>query len=120
MTNYEIYLQEKPVIERVCRNINAALGRTEKGELNKNNDKASFEFRLDAKSVELGYGYYGSSSYYRCDDAETIACVQKACRELAPLIGERAIKIALEDLESKRINAVAEARKVFSDCESPL
>ena len=118
MTNYEEFLKAKKITERAVKDIHLALGRNERGDYDRRNDKHCFKFSLDSKSLDMGHGYYGSSSYYRSNDSSTVSYVQQACNELAHVIGEKAIKLALEDLEKKRIAALDEARQVFNDCES--
>src|SRR3990167_6923763 len=116
MTKYEAFLTAHRVVTRAIQDIHLALGRNEKGRDNTHIDKGQFKFSLSSTSLEMGHGYYGSSSYYRLDTADTVAYVQRACNELASVIGARAMELALADLEQLRMAAQAEARSVLGEC----
>ena len=115
MTKHEAYLKQKPITKGVIGSINLALHRSVKGDYNSQNDKAEFRFTLDDKSLELGYGYYGSSSYYRTGNESTTAYIQRACNEMKAMIGDKAIQLAEDDLEKLRLEAVEEATLVLGE-----
>ncbi len=130
MSKYDEYLKRKPEVERVVRYIRLARGQDAKGNYDSNNDKATFQFQagmnrtnpklLDAAwtpamiLLELSYGYYGSSSGYSAMDELTAGYVMKACNALKGQIAEKAIALAIADLEACRLAAQDEAQSVMN------
>src|SRR3990172_11363841 len=109
MSNYEVYIKQRALLESAIVDINLSLGRTKAGEYNSSNDKHELSFSIG----EMGYGYYGCSSYYKIDNTLSKTYLAAACNSLCCEIGNTAIKIINKEIERLRQAAEAEARKVL-------
>lgn len=133
MTHYEQYHKERPEITQAIKNIRLSMGKKENGEKDPQNDKATFRFSAGMNrqkpkllnetwtpallTLQMSYGYYGSSSGYRSIDETTALYVMRACNELKVEIAAKAIALAERDLEKLRQRAADEARDVLAETQ---